>query len=64
MTKEEHEALLKKVILLNLEDARQWVKVFREKGDEESLKRALADLHIWEKKVEEKGYQISNEAEL
>lgn len=47
---------IEKVVALNLEDARQLVKIFRDSGDKENLERALADLHKWEQKSE----QLSN----
>lgn len=43
---------LQRAIELNIEDARQLVKIFHDSGDRENLERALADLHKWEQKAE------------
>ena len=49
---------LKQAVLLNIADAKELVRILRDKGDGENLKLALDDLRKWEAKAKELGLPI------
>lgn len=47
--------LLKKVVLLNIEDAKRLVDTFKAKGDSDGLQRAREDLAKWKTRARDLG---------